>query len=101
MLYEKLLGWVREYTFHIYDQWGTVINLFSNFHRVKAIKKDNTGKNNIIVVINDRCYLYDSYINGIISKSSKFNLKNLNFMIDALVESSKQEIAENHTPFSL
>lgn len=64
------------------------------FHRTKAIKKDNTNKNHIMVIVQDKCYLYDSYIESILTKSNKFNFTNLTYLIDALVECSKQEIAE-------
>ena len=43
-----------------------------------------------MVILQDKCYLYDSYIEAILSKSSKFNYNNLNHLIDALVECSKQ-----------
>jgi hypothetical protein len=55
------------------------------FHRTKAIKKDNSNKNNIMVIIQDKCYLYDNYIETVLSKSNKFNHKNLIYLIDALI----------------
>lgn len=94
ILIEKMFIWVREFTSHIYDQWNTIIHSFSMFHRTKAIKKDNTNKNHIMVIVQDKCYLYDSYIESILTKSNKFNFTNLTYLIDALVECSKQEIAE-------
>jgi hypothetical protein len=32
------------------------------FYRNKAIKKDNSNKNNIMVIVQDKCYLYENYI---------------------------------------
>lgn len=81
--------WVREFTPYIYEQWNTIVNSFSMFYRTKAIKKDNTNKNNIMVIVQDKCYLYDSYIDSILAKSNKFNYTNLTCLIDALVECSK------------
>lgn len=54
-----------------------------------------------MVVVQDKCYLYDSYIQAILSKCSKFNYTNLNYLIDALIESSKQEIADSQVTFCL
>lgn len=55
------------------------------FYKTKAIKKDNSNKNNIMVIIQDKCYLYDNYIETILTKSNKFNFTNLLNLIDALI----------------
>lgn len=52
ILMERLLIWVRQYNLYLYEEWNSVIYLFSMFHRNKLIKKDTTGKNNIIVITN-------------------------------------------------
>lgn len=93
--------WVREYASYIYDQWGTIIYSFSMFHRSKAIKKDNASKNNIMVIIQEKCYLYDGYVETILSKSNKFNYTNLSCLFDALIDCSKQEINEGQLTFCL
>lgn len=85
MLYEKYLNWIREFAPYIYGHWTTVIGVLSSFHRSKAIKKDTSGKNNIIMIANDRCFLYDSYINNLMAKSAKFNNNNLYKMGEALI----------------
>lgn len=71
------------------------------FHRTKAIKKDNTSKNVIMAIVQDKCYLYDTYIESILMKSNKFNYQNLTCLIDALVEISKEEIADSQVTFCL
>lgn len=55
------------------------------FYRNKLIKKDNSGKNHIIVISQEKCYLYDSFVQSIISKSAKFNHKNFVCLINALI----------------
>lgn len=55
------------------------------FYRTKAIKKDNNNKNYIMAIIQDKCYLYDNYIESVLSKSNKFNNMNLLYLIDALI----------------
>ncbi len=71
------------------------------FYRTKAIKKDNANKNSIVTVINDKCFVYEGYIESVLIKSSKFNLNNLTCLIDALVDCSKQEIIDNQFTFCL
>ena len=36
-------------------------------------------------IVQDKCFLYDSYIELVLSKSNKFNNQNLVSLIDALV----------------
>lgn len=71
------------------------------FHRTKAIRKDNSNKSSIMVVVQDKCYLYDNYVEGLLAKSNKFNHHNLECLIDALVEVSKEEIADSQLTFCL
>lgn len=85
ILMEKLLIWVREYNMYLYNEWSSVVYLFSMFHRNKLIKKDNSGKNHIIVIAQEKCYLYESFIQSIIAKTSRFNYRNLVNMVDALI----------------
>ena len=54
-----------------------------------------------MVVIQDKCYVYDSYIESVLIKSSKFNFSNLTYLVDALVDCSKQEIIDNQFTFCL
>jgi len=54
-----------------------------------------------MVIIQDKCYVYDSYIESVLIKSSKFNFNNLTYLVDALVDCSKQEIIDNQFTFCL
>jgi hypothetical protein len=71
------------------------------FYKTKAIKKDNSNKNSIMVIIQDKCFLYDNYIEAILTKSNKFNYANLMNLVEALIECSKQEINDGQHTFCL
>ena len=52
-------------------------------------------------MINEKCYIYEQYVELLFAKTSQFAIKNLEKIVEALIETSKQEIKENHHPFCL
>lgn len=54
-----------------------------------------------MVIIQDKCFLYDNYIEAILTKSNKFNYANLMNLVEALIECSKQEINDGQHTFCL
>lgn len=86
-----MFEWAKKFGEHLNEQWKVVLLLISKFHRTKAIKKDNNAnKNNVsIFIIDSRCFLYESYIEQLISKTTKYSLPNLVGFLRALLSVSK------------
>lgn len=101
LLMESFLEWVRKYSEHLHEQWNVVIYMLSKFYRSKLIKKDAPSRNSTMVIAGEKCYIYESYIDGLFAKSGKYSLPNLGRLVSALIEVSKQEIAEGCHPFCL
>lgn len=73
-LIETFLDWTEIYSEYVYSQWEIVMMMFSKFNRKKLIKKQNISQRDSIPksslsVINDQCFVYESFVDGIISKS--------------------------------
>lgn len=92
---ENMLEWSKKYGEHLNQQWKVIVFLISKFVRTKAIKKDaNPNKNNKpIILIENRCYLYDSFIEHLITKTSKYSISNLIGLLRAFLSVSKDEIS--------
>lgn len=54
-----------------------------------------------IVVADNRCFLYESYIDQLVGKTSKFSLPNLLGYLRALLSVSKEEVNDGGYHFSL
>lgn len=100
---EAMLDWVRKYSEHINIQWKTVIYLISRFNRSKSIRKDqNTGRrHSAITLLENRCYLYDSYIDHLMNRTHKFHSVNLISFLRALLSASKDETNDTGSSFCL
>lgn len=74
MLMEAMFEWVRKYSEHINEQWKVVIYLIGRFNRTKSIRKDqNTGRRHTaITIVENKCYLLDSYVDHLMNKTQKF-----------------------------
>ena len=94
---------MKSYSEQITLQWKTVIFLVSKFYRNKLIRKDNNPNKNhsAISLLENKCYLYDSYIEQLIAKSSKLQLPNLIEFLKAFLVVSRDETAEMSNPFCL
>ena len=103
LLMEALFDWARKYGHHLTTQWKVVIFLVSKFVRSKAIKKDpQAAKNNLsIAVVDNKCYLFESYSENIFSRASKYPLPNLLGMLRALLAVSREEIKDAGISFCL
>jgi hypothetical protein len=100
---EAMFEWTRKFGEHLNEQWRVVLFLISKFIRTKAIRKDNNAnKNNLsIAIIDNRCYLYESYIDQLIAKTTKFSTNNLVGFLRALLTVSKDEVNDGGYHFSL
>ena len=91
MLMEAWFEWVRKYSEHIKEEWKSIINLIGKFNRSKMIKKDQGGRKNAAIVVQDyKAYLYHSYVEHLISKTPKFHLDNLISFLRAFLSASKE-----------
>jgi hypothetical protein len=98
-----MFEWARKFGEHLNEQWKVVMLLISKFYRTKAIKKDNNAnKSNLsIAIIDNRCFLYEAYIEQLISKSTKYSLTNFVGFLRALLLVSRDEINDGGYHFSL
>jgi hypothetical protein len=78
-----------------------VLLLISKFVRSKLTRKDASKNNLAIVVADNRCFLYESYIDQLVAKTSKFSLPNLLGYLRALLSVSKDEVNDGGYHFSL
>lgn len=80
---------------YLLEQWNIVVYLFSKFYRNKLIKKEygaNSKKDDKMVIMGDKCYLYEPFINNLWARSNKYSIENFKCLIEALIEINKQEI---------
>jgi hypothetical protein len=100
---EAMFEWARKFGEHLNEQWKVVLLLISKFVRSKATKKDNNAsKNNLsIAIAENRCFLYESYIEQLITKTTKFSINNLVGFLKALLSVSKDEVNDGGYHFSL
>lgn len=103
LLMEALFEWARKFGEHLRDQWKVVLLLISKFVRSKATKKDPAAaKNNLsIAIVENRCYLYESFIEQLITKTTKYSLPNLVAFLRALLAVSREEVNDGGFHFSL
>ena len=95
-----MLEWSKKFSEQIVEQWKTILYMISKFVRSKFIKKDS--KNNApLLIIDNKCFLLQSYIEQLITKTSKLSLKNVLGFLRALLHVSKDEIGDNGCAFSL
>jgi len=86
-----MLEWVRKFEEMLSEQWRVVIFLISRFNRSKSIRKDQSNKNHSpITIIENRCFLFDSYIEQIMNKSTKITNSNLVYLLKALLGVSRE-----------
>ena len=69
--------------------------------RSKLTRKDANKSNHSIAISDNRCYLYESYIDTLISKTTKFSLNNLIGFLRALLSVSREEVNDGGYHFSL
>lgn len=91
LLMEAMFEWARKFGEHLNEQWKVVLLLISKFVRSKATKKDSSAnKSNLSIAIADnRCYLYESYIEQLVTKTTKFSINNLVGFLRALLSVSR------------
>ena len=90
LLMEAMLEWVRKYAEHINEQWRTIIYLVGKFSRSKSIRKDQGARKHTAIVLHEnKVYLYDSYVEHIIRKTTKLQLDNVVSFLRALVAASR------------
>lgn len=75
--------------------------LISKFVRSKLTRKDANKNNLAIVVADNRCFLFESYIDQLVNKTTKFSLPNLLGFLRALLSVSKDEVNDGGYHFSL
>ena len=63
--------------------------MISKFVRTKSIKKDSNKNNTPLVIIENKCYLLENYIEHLITKTSKLSFKNVIGFLKALLHVSK------------
>jgi len=99
---EAMLEWVRKFEEMISEQWKVVIFLISRFNRSKSIRKDQSNKNHSpITIIENRCFLFDSYIEHVVNKTTKISNSNLIHLLKALLSVSREETNEGANHFCL
>lgn len=74
--------------------------MLSKFYRNKLIRKEGP-KGQCIAIIGDRCFIYETFVDGLLGRSSRYTINNLKALLDALVDVSKQEISDGCHPFCL
>ena len=92
---EKLLDWIGLFDDYLMEQWNNVIYMFSKFHRSKLTKKEysaNSKKDEKMVIMGDKCLLYEPFINLLWARSNKYSLDNFKCLVSALIDVNKQEI---------
>lgn len=98
------MEWVKLFDEHLEDKWNIIIYMFSKFYRNKLIKKEYhpaSKKDDLVVIIGDKCYIYEPFLNSLWAKSSKYSISNFKCLIMALIDVNKQEINEGSHPFCL
>jgi hypothetical protein len=63
--------------------------MISKFVRSKSIKKDSSKNNAPLMIVENKCFLLENYIEQLISKTSKLSLKNVIGFLKALLNVSK------------
>jgi hypothetical protein len=96
-----MFEWARKFGEHLTDQWRVVLLLISKFVRTKATKKDANKSNLTIAIVENRCYLYESYIDHLVAKTAKFTLPHLLAYLRALLAVSRDEVNDGGYHFSL
>ena len=61
----------------------------------------NSKKDEKLVIMGDKCLLYEPFMNMLWARSNKYSLENFKCLIEALIEINKQEINEGQAPFCL
>jgi hypothetical protein len=98
---EAMFEWARKFGELLHEQWKVVLLLISKFVRSKLTRKD-ASKNHLSIAISDnRCYLYESYVEALVAKTTKFSLSNLIGFLRALLQVSREEVSEGGYHFSL
>lgn len=100
---EAMFEWTRKFGEHLNEQWKVVILLISKFYRSKSIRKDNnSNKANLsIAIIENKCFLYEAYIEQLIAKTTKYSLNNLVGFLRALLSVSRDEVNDGGYHFCL
>jgi hypothetical protein len=102
LLMDSMLDWVRKFSELVNEQWRVVVFLISRFNRTKSIRKDSGNKNHsAISIIENRCFLFDSYIEHLVTKTSKLHITNLLSLLRALLAVSRDETNEAGNSFCL
>jgi hypothetical protein len=87
---EAMFEWVRKFGEKIVHQWRVVIFLVSKFNRSKSIRKDQNNKGHAsICIIENRCLLYESYVEALMARAGKLALPNLIGFLRALLSVSR------------
>ena len=64
--------------------------MLSKFNRNNLIKKEQGGnKTANLTIVNDKCFIYDHFVEGIVTKSAKFTPENLIGLVTGLIEVSR------------
>ena len=99
---EAMLEWARKFSEHVSDQWKTVVYLIGKFHRSKSIKKDQGGRKNTAITVQDnKVYLFDSYVEHLVQKTPKLHLDKLICFLRAFLAASREETNDTGTSFCL
>lgn len=102
LLMEALLEWARKYGERVGAQWKVVLYLISKFHRSKSLRKDHPAKGSLaLAVVDNKCFLYESYVDALIARTPKFALPNLLHFLRALLAVSREETADAGSAYSL